>query len=64
MRDALVLPSGRRSGWPLVAAVAALLALAATLYSAWDTVDLTVYVEAGRRVAAGLSAELRWTLDV
>ena len=39
----------------LLALVCAALALGAVLYSAWDSVDLAVYVEAGRRFAAGLS---------
>lgn len=38
-----------------VALACALLALGATVYSAWDSVDLAVYLEAGRRVAAGSS---------
>jgi hypothetical protein len=39
----------------LLALVCAALAVGAVLYSAWDSVDLAVYVEAGRRFAAGLS---------
>jgi hypothetical protein len=39
----------------LLALVCAVLAVAAVAYSAWDAVDLAVYVEAGRRFAAGLS---------
>jgi hypothetical protein len=38
-----------------LALACALLALGAALYSAWDTVDLAVYLEAGRRFASGLS---------
>jgi len=38
-----------------LALASAVLAIAAVLYSAWDSVDLAVYVEAGRRFAAGLS---------
>lgn len=38
-----------------LALACALLAVGAVLYSAWDSVDLAVYVEAGRRFGAGLS---------
>lgn len=38
-----------------LALACALLTVAAALYSAWDTVDLAVYLEAGRRFASGLS---------
>ena len=45
----------RRVDNRLLALVCAVLAVAAVAYSAWDSVDLAVYVEAGRRFAAGLS---------
>jgi len=39
----------------VLALVCVVLTVAAVAYSAWDSVDLAVYVEAGRRFAAGLS---------
>ena len=39
----------------VLALVCVVLTVVAVAYSAWDSVDLAVYVEAGRRFAAGLS---------